>query len=133
MPLFRPVAADKGVQALDLVDQPLVQQELQRSVGPRVGISVFGDRWLLALPTGRRQVFGDVETLAGALVAQGLVDGRTMPAGVPLEQVLSGSGDPGPPPLRERSISTRAALDTLRTSLPSTVCPGTRCGCAKRW
>ena len=83
-----------------------VQKELQRSVGPRAVISAFGDRWMLALPTGKREVFGDVETLAGALVAQGLVDRRTTPAGVPLEQVLSGAGDPGLPPPRADELVT---------------------------
>ncbi|MGR6963243.1 hypothetical protein ACU610_02130 [Geodermatophilus sp. URMC 61] len=101
-----------------------VQKELQRSVGPRVGISVFGDRWVLALPTGRRQVFDDVETLAGALVAHGLVDRRTMPAGVPLEQLLSGGGDPDPPPPRADELVTAllagvgSPQEDLRESAP---------------
>jgi hypothetical protein len=71
-----------------------VLKELQRYVGRRAVLSVFGDRWLLASPTGRREVFDDIETLAGALVARGLVDGRVVLAGTPLEEVLGGAGGP---------------------------------------
>ncbi len=76
-----------------------VLKELQRAVGPRAVLSVFGDRWVLASRTGKREVFDDVETLAGALVTRGLVNGRARPAGAPLEQVLEAAGDascPGP-------------------------------------
>jgi hypothetical protein len=74
-----------------------VLKRLQRSVGPRAALSVFGDRWVLASRTGRRELFDDVETLVGALVARGLVDGRVLPAGVPLEHLLEAAGDPGRP------------------------------------
>jgi hypothetical protein len=73
--------------------KPAVLKELQRCVGRRALLSVFGDQWLLASRTGRREVFDDVETLAGALVARGLVDGQVLPAGTPLEQVLEGADD----------------------------------------
>jgi hypothetical protein len=56
-----------------------VLAELRRSVGPRAGITVLGDRWVLASRTGRQQVFPDVETLADALVDQRLVDRRALP------------------------------------------------------
>jgi hypothetical protein len=74
-----------------------VLKELQRSVGRRAVLSVFGDRWVLAFRTGRREMFDDVEMLAAALVAQGLVDGPVVPVGAPLEQVLGAAGDPGAP------------------------------------
>ncbi len=80
-------------------------KELQRSVGPRAVLSVFGDRWVLASRTGRREVFDDAETLAGALVAQELVDRRMMSAGAPLEQVLRGAGDPSAPPPRADELA----------------------------
>ena len=71
-----------------------VLKEPQRSLGPRAVLSVFGDGWVLASRTGRGEVFDDVETLAGALVARGLVDGRVVPAGAPLEQLLGAAGNP---------------------------------------
>src|SRR4051812_5118586 len=74
-----------------------VLKELQRSLGPRATLSVFGDQWVLAFRTGRREMFDDIETLAAALVAQELMDERAVPAGPPLEQVLGGTGDPSAP------------------------------------
>ncbi|WP_448642756.1 hypothetical protein [Geodermatophilus sp. URMC 63] len=58
---------------------------------------MFGDRWVLASRTGRREVFDDVETLVAALVARELVDDRAEPAGAPLEQLLGPPGDPAAP------------------------------------
>ncbi len=87
-----------------------VLKGLQRSVGPRAVLSVFGDRWVLASRTGRREVFDDVETLVGALIARGLVDGRALPAGAPLEQVLEAAGDPsGPRPSANELVATLLA------------------------
>src|SRR3954471_13962797 len=74
-----------------------VLKEFQRFIGPRATLSVFGHQWVLASRTGRREMFDDVETLAGALAARGLGDGRAVPAGPPLEQVLGGTGDPSAP------------------------------------
>jgi hypothetical protein len=91
-----------------------VLKELQRSVGRRAGLSVFGDYWMLAFRTGRREVFDDVETLAGALVARGLVDVRALPSGMPLEQVLMGTGDPSAP---------RPSADELAAALLARVGP----------
>jgi hypothetical protein len=91
-----------------------VLKELQRSVGPRAMLSVFGDQWMLASRTGRRQMFDDIETLAGALIAQGLVDGRAVPAGPSLEQVLRGTGDPSAP---------RPSADELAAALLARVGP----------
>jgi hypothetical protein len=82
-----------------------VLKELQRSVGPRAVLSVFGDRWVLASRTGKREVFDDVGTLAATLVAQGLVDGWVLPAGAPLEQVLRGAGDPSAPRLSANELA----------------------------
>jgi hypothetical protein len=87
-----------------------VLKRLQRSVGPRAALSVFGDRWVLASRTGRRELFDDVETLVGTLVARGLVDGRVRPAGAPPEHVLEGAGDPGcPRPSADRLVATLLA------------------------
>jgi hypothetical protein len=84
--------------------KPAVLKELQRRTGRRAKLSVFGDRWVLTSRTGRREVFDDVEALAGALLGRGLVD-RGAPAGSPagatLEQLLeagSGAGRPRPDP-----------------------------------
>jgi hypothetical protein len=74
-----------------------VLRELRHRAGPRAGLSVFGDRWVLASRTGRREVFDDVETLVAALVARELVDDRAGPAGAPLEQLLTAPGNPGAP------------------------------------
>lgn len=54
--------------------KPAVRQALQERVGRRAGIGVFGDRWVLRFPTGRQEVFDDVEALTAALSARGLVD-----------------------------------------------------------
>jgi hypothetical protein len=87
-----------------------VLKGLQRSVGPRAVLSVFGDRWVLASRTGRREVFDDVETLVGALVTRGLVDGRVLPVGAPLEQVLEAAGDPScPRPSADELVATLLA------------------------
>ncbi|WP_222268953.1 hypothetical protein [Modestobacter marinus] len=74
-----------------------VLQALQRAVGTRAGLSAFGDRWVLVSRTGRRELFDDVEALAGAMVTRGLVDDRTLPAGAPLEQLLGAAGGPDAP------------------------------------
>ncbi len=76
--------------------KPAVLAELRRAVGARAALSGFGDRWVLASRTGRREVFDDVETLAAALVARGLVHPQVPPAGASLDQLL-GAGDPGAP------------------------------------
>ena len=90
--------------------KPAVVQALQRRLGRRAAVSVFGDRWVLASRTGRREVFDDVETLVGALVARGLVDGRVLPAGAPLEQVLEAAGDPScPRPSADELVATLLA------------------------
>ena len=103
-----------------------VLKELQRSIGSRAVLSAFGDRWVLASRTGRREVFDNVETLAGALVARGLVDGRVLPAGAPLERLLERAGDPRAP---------RPGADELVAALLAGVGPperrpvrGSRCG-----
>ena len=88
-----------------------VHEELQRWVGPRAVLSVFGDRWVLASRTGRRELFDDVETLAGALVAQELVDWRVVPAGAPLEQVLRRAGDLDAPPPRADELAAALLAD----------------------
>src|SRR5690242_7416255 len=74
-----------------------VLKELQRFVGPPAVLSVFGDSWVLASRTGRRSLFDDVEALADALVAGGLVDRRALPAVARLEQMLGATGGPGSP------------------------------------
>jgi hypothetical protein len=73
-----------------------VLQELRRSVGNRAGISVFGDRWVLAHRTGKREMFDDVEALAAAL--GGLLDGRKVP------ETPAGAAGPG----RIRAAGSRA-------------------------
>jgi hypothetical protein len=84
--------------------KPAVLKELQRRTGRRAKLSVFGDRWVLTSRTGRREVFDDVEALAGALLGQGLVDRGSLsgvPADATLEQLLeagSGAGRPRPDP-----------------------------------
>jgi hypothetical protein len=82
-----------------------VQKELQRSLRPRAVLSVFGDQWVLAFRTGRREMFADVETLVGALVAQGLVDRPKMLAGAPLEEVLRAADDPSAAPARADELA----------------------------
>ena len=81
-----------------------VLKELQRRTGRRAKLSVFGDRWVLTSRTGKREMFDDVEALAGALVGQGLVDREALssaPAERSLEQLLEagvGDGRPRPDP-----------------------------------
>jgi len=55
---------------------------------------------------------GDVETLARALVAQGLVDRRKMLAGAPLEQVLRAADDPSAPPARADELAAALLAST---------------------
>jgi hypothetical protein len=74
-----------------------VLRVLRRSVGTRAGLSVFGDRWVLASRTGRRELFDDVETLARAILARGLVDEQVLSGGASLEQVLREAGDSDAP------------------------------------
>ena len=60
MPVLGVVAADEGVQALDLVDQTVFQQEIQRSVDCRWGRRLvaapelvqdrIGSHWPVAVP-----------------------------------------------------------------------------------
>ncbi|MCE3556106.1 hypothetical protein LWC33_32275 [Pseudonocardia sp. RS11V-5] len=85
-----------------------VLKELQRFVGPRAVLSVFGDRWVLTSRTGMRSLFDDVEALATALVAGGLVDRRALPAVAPLEQMLGMAGGTGAP--RPSAVELAAAL-----------------------
>ena len=71
--------------------RPAVLRELQRSVGRRARITAFGDQWMLAARTGRREVFDDVEALADALVDRGLVDRGVLAragAGTEFERLL---------------------------------------------
>lgn len=78
----RPVSSTTARLNADRL-KPAVQQALQRRVGRRARISVFGDRWVLRLPTGRQEVFEDVEALAAALTAQGLAGPADPPGEVP--------------------------------------------------
>ena len=79
-----------------------VLRELQRAVGRRATLSTFGDQWVLASRTGRREMFDDVEALSGALVARKLVDPATPPRarfGAEFERLLgAGTGRSGPSP-----------------------------------
>jgi hypothetical protein len=79
-----------------------VARLLQQAAGSRASVSAFGDRWILRSPTGRQQVLADLEHLAGALVAGGMVDwnrlrksAETEPAGM---QGAAGGGTPVPGP-----------------------------------
>ncbi|MGX5357512.1 hypothetical protein [Kocuria sp. KH4] len=67
-----------------------VLAELRRSVGRRARITVLGDRWVLAPPTGGQQIFPDVEALADALVDRHLADRRGLPddGGADFERLL---------------------------------------------
>jgi hypothetical protein len=64
--------------------KPALLKELRNRVGKRAKISTFGDRWMLTFPTGKNELFHDVEDLIHALASQGLADCAA------LQQALSG-------------------------------------------
>lgn len=88
-----------------------VLAELRRSVGRRAKITVLGDQWVLGSRTGVQQVFPDLETLAGALVDQRLVDRRVLPddGGADLERIL-GNGTHHSAPSMDAGQLVRALL-----------------------
>lgn len=71
-----------------------VLAELRRHVVRGATITVLGDQWVLHSPTGGRQVFPDVETLASALV--GKHDGSSFAC------TLTDTTQPGAQPLDAR-------------------------------
>lgn len=54
-------------------------KELQRRLDRRAAVSVFGDRWVLASRTGRREVFDDVDALIAVLSERGLLEHNAVP------------------------------------------------------
>ena len=48
-------------------------QLVNARVRPRGRVSVFGDRWIVSYPTGRRDVYDSPEALTEALVARGML------------------------------------------------------------
>ena len=58
--------------------KPALLKELRNRAYKRVKISTFGDRWMLAFPTGKRELFNDVEELIQALTPKGLADDASL-------------------------------------------------------
>ena len=67
-----------------------VLKALQRAVGHRASIAVFGDQWVLRMRTGTQSVLPDVEALARALVEKKLVGRGALPG-------TASGGSPVPP------------------------------------
>lgn len=65
-----------------------VHQELQRHVGNRATVSVFGDQWVLRSRTGVQRVLKDLEHLVVALADQGLLDPSFKQAKASGEQLI---------------------------------------------
>ena len=71
--------------------KPAVRKELQRRVGGRATVAVFGDQWVLGSRTGAQQVLPDLEHLTAAMVECGLLDRSSVPedaSGVQLVDAL---------------------------------------------
>lgn len=59
--------------------KPAVRKELQRRVGNRATVAVFGDQWMLRSRTGSHEVLPDLEHLMAALVKHGLLERGSVP------------------------------------------------------
>ena len=84
-----------------------VLKALQRAVGHRASIAVFGDQWVLRGRTGAQTVLPDAEALARALVDRKLVD----------RGALSGEASGGGPVLPLGPGSARLDAEDLVTAL----------------
>ena len=94
-----------------------VLKVLQRAVGQRASIAVFGDQWVLRTRTGTQLVLPDAEALARALVEKKLV-GRgalpgTPPEGGPVPPLRPGSARLGAEEL-VAALLARAAAARVR-------------------